>query len=370
MAEDQYGRIIEDGIANACEGTLNFTQIYNLVCDQSCSTVSKKTISRWLVKLIEGEIIQKDDGPRIRNKVYYSLTSARIFERQLFPKSKEESVLTSNIEGQQEADKKACILVLLQAALDTISPKFTDEPKLGAIYCYYPAAGRSQCLIGDKLTGVTTKEVLEHTNIGLGGLFDHVNFTQLLRKADCVQTIQDVLGFENDTIRRVVRKDENEIAIKINHRFLNDFIAMCACLTTWIHSRLRDTITIALLNVLYKKGNLSDPPPASFFSKFEQEAFKSYLSLYGRGKLDYELKHSKEKFAKLMEYVEQGSSNKKLSKNAIKKKVREYIQKRKDEILQTDKNIIALYYGLIKCERYVDAPVLKNTTGMTTIMTM
>jgi len=30
------------------------------------------------------------------------------------------------------------------------------------------------------------------------------------------------------------------------------------------------------------------------------------------------------------------------------------------KILQLDKNIIALYYGLIKCERYVDAPVLQK----------
>ena len=186
MAEDQYGIIIEDGIANAAGGTLNFTQIYNLVCDQVYPTVSKKTISRWLVKLIEEEIIQKDDRPRIRNEVYYSLTPARIFERQLFPKSKEELVLTSDAEGQQEADQKACILVLLQAALDTELPKFTDEPKLGAAYCYNPVTGRNQYLIGDKLTGVTTKEVSEHTNIGLGGLFDHVNFSQLLRKDDCV----------------------------------------------------------------------------------------------------------------------------------------------------------------------------------------
>jgi hypothetical protein len=58
--------------------------------------------------------------------------------------------------------------------------------------------------------------------------------------------------------------------------------------------------------------------------------------------------------------VEQDSSNKKLSKNSMKKKLRQYIQSKKDEILQTDKNIIALYYGLIKCERYVDAPVLEK----------
>jgi DNA-binding transcriptional ArsR family regulator len=186
MAEDQYRIIIENVIANTPRRSLNFTQVYNLVCEQSCPTVSKKTISRWLVKLIEEEIIQKDDRPRIRNEVYYSLTPARIFERQLFPKSKEELVLTSDAEGQQEADKKACILVLLQAALDTELPKFTDEPKLGAAYCYNPVTGRNQYLIGDKLTGVTTKEVSEHTNIGLGGLFDHVNFSQLLRKDDCV----------------------------------------------------------------------------------------------------------------------------------------------------------------------------------------
>jgi hypothetical protein len=343
MAEDQYGIIIENGIANA-PGGINFTQIYNLVRDQSCPTVSKKTISSWLVKLIEEEIIQKDNGPRIRNEVHYYLTSARIFERQLFPKSKEESVLTPNIEGQQEADKKACTLVLLQAALDTLSPKFTDEAELGASYCYNPAAGRNQYLVGDKLAGVTTKEVLEHTNMGLGGLFDHVNFSQLLRKSDCVRTIQDVLGLENNTIRRVTREDGDEIGIKINDGPLNDFIAMCACLTTWIHSTLRDTITIALLNVLYKKGNLSDPPPASFFSKFEQEAFKSYLSLYGRGKLDYEFKHCKESFTKLTDnVVEQHKNDKKISKNPMKKKLREHIQKRRDEILQSDKNIIALY---------------------------
>jgi hypothetical protein len=170
-----------------------------------------------------------------------------------------------------------------------------------------------------------------------------------------------ILGLENNTIRRLLRKDENGIAIKINDRLLNDFIAMCACLTKWIHSRLRDTITLGLLNVLYKKGNLSDPPQASFFSNFEQEAFKSYLSLYGRRKLDYEFKRCKESFTTLTDnVVEQDISNKKLTKNPMKKKLREYVQKRRDEILQSDKNIIALYYGLIKCERYVDAPVLEK----------
>jgi DNA-binding HxlR family transcriptional regulator len=361
MAEDQYRIIIENELTNAPKGTLNFTQIYNLVRDQSCRTVSKTTIRRWLRRLEEEEIVIRDGGHRMRNEVHYSLTPARIFERQLFPKSKEESVLTPNIEGQQEADKKACTLVLLQAALDTVSPKFTDEPKLGAVYCYNPAAGRSQYLVGNKLAGVTTKEVLEHTNTGLGGLFDHVNFSQLLRKSDCVRTIQDVLGLENNTIIRVTREDGDEIGIKINDGPLNDFIAMCVCLTTWIHSRLRDTITVALLNVLYKKGNLSDPPSASFFSNFEQEAFKSYLSLYGRRKLDYEFKLCRESFTKLTgNLVEQDSSNKNLRKNSMKKKVHEYIQNRKDEILQSDKNIIALYYGLIKCERYVDAPVLEK----------
>jgi hypothetical protein len=360
-AEDQYGIIIENAIANAPKGTLNFTKIYNLVCDQLCPTVSKTTVRRWLRRLEEEEIVNRDGGHRMRNEVCYSLTPARIFERQFFPNSKEKLALTPHTEGQQEAGKKACILVLLQAALDTVSPTFTDEPKLGAIYCYNRAAGRNQYLIGDKLSGVTTKEVLEHTNIGLGGMFDHVNFSQLLRRDDCVRTIQDVLNLENNTIRRVVRNDGNGIAIKINDGPLNDFLAMCACLTTWIHARLRDTITIALLNVLYKKGNLSSPPPASFFSNFEQEAFKSYLSLYGRRKLDYEFKSCKESFTKLTDnVVEQDSSNKKLSKNAIKKKLREYIQKRRDEILQSDKNIIALYYGLIKCERYVDAPVLQK----------
>jgi DNA-binding HxlR family transcriptional regulator len=361
LAEDQYGIIIENEIANATKGTLDFTQIYNLVCDQLCPTVSKTTIRRWLRRLEEEEILIRDGGHNIHNEVYYSLTPARIFERQLFPRSKEESVPTFNIEGQQEADKKACILVLLQAALDTVSPKFTDEPELGAVYCYNPATGRNQYLVGGKLTGVTTKEVLEHTNIGLGGLFDHVNFSQLLRKDDCVVTIQDVLGLENNTIRRVLREEENRIAIKINDGPLNDLMAMCACMTTWIHSRLRDTITVALLNVLYKKGNLSNPAPASFFSNFEQKAFKSYLSLYGRRKLDYEFKSCKESFTKLTDnVVEQNSCEKKLSKNSMKKKLREYIQKRRDEILQSDKNIIALYYGLIKCERYVDAPVLEK----------
>ncbi|MFL6455121.1 MAG: hypothetical protein ACJ71L_14115, partial [Nitrososphaeraceae archaeon] len=67
---------------------------------------------------------------------------------------------------------------------------------------------------------------------------------------------------------------------------------------------------------------------------------------------------------RLMDNVEQGSNNngnnKKLSKNAMKKKMHEYIQNRKDALLQLDKNIIALYYGLIKCEIYVDAPVLQK----------
>ncbi|MFL6423059.1 MAG: winged helix-turn-helix transcriptional regulator, partial [Nitrososphaeraceae archaeon] len=81
MAEVQYGRIIENGIANTPKNTLNFTQIYNLVRDQSCPTVSKTTIRRWLRRLEEEEIINREGGHRMRNQVYYSLTDARIFER-------------------------------------------------------------------------------------------------------------------------------------------------------------------------------------------------------------------------------------------------------------------------------------------------
>lgn len=361
MVEDEYGIIIEDGIANAYKGTLNFTQIYNLVHDQLCKTVSKTTIIRWLRRLEEEEIVIRGAGHRMRNEVYYSLTPARIFERQLFPKSKE-SVFISNIEGQQEPLKKACLLSLLQSALGTDVPKVAAEPVLGAVY------GRNECLISDRLPGVTMKEVLEHKNIGLGGLFDHVNFTRLLQKDDCVKKIQNVLGPDDNIIRRIVRNDEiaNEIvddmAEEDKTQLMNDFIKMCACMTSWIHSRLSDTVTVALLNALYKKGNLTELPPASFFSNFELDTFKSYLSLYGRKELSYEFKHCKEIVDKLTENVVveiQGSKNtkkKQPSKNAIKKKMRELVEKRKDEIMQSDKNIIAFYHGLIKCDRYVDAP--------------
>jgi hypothetical protein len=44
--------------------------------------------------------------------------------------------------------------------------------------------------------GVTRNEVLEHKNIGLGGLFDHLNFTQLLHQDDCIKIIQKVLAFK------------------------------------------------------------------------------------------------------------------------------------------------------------------------------
>lgn len=236
MAEVQYGRIIENGIANTPKNTLNFTQIYNLVRDQSCPTVSKTTIRRWLRRLEEEEIINREGGHRMRNQVYYSLTDARIFEREFFgseSKSKQNVELTSYIEeGQQEADKKVCILILLQAALDTVLPKFTNEPELGGVYCYNPATGRNECLVGEKLDGVTMKEVLDHRNIGLGGLFDHVNFTQLLRKNNYIEIIQEELGLKNNTIRMTFRKDENGIGIKINDGPLNDYINICACMTS------------------------------------------------------------------------------------------------------------------------------------------
>jgi hypothetical protein len=217
------------------------------------------------------------------------------------------------------------------------------------------------------LPGVTINEVLEHRNIGLGGLFDHLNFTQLLHKDDCIKIIQDVLGLKNNTISKIDRNGEIAIEIvedTVSMTQLKNFIKNCACMTFWIHSRLSDTITVALLNALYKKGNLTELPTPSLFSNFELETFKLYLSLYGRRKLNNEFKHSKEIFDKLMKNVKQGSNNnnenKQLSKKASKKMVLEYIQSRNDEILQSDKNIIALYYGLIKCERYVDAPVLQK----------
>jgi hypothetical protein len=295
------------------------------------------------------------------------MTPARIFERELFGSgSKEEPTLYN--EGQQQALEKACLLILLQAALGTEVPNGTDEPVLGAVYGYNPATGMNGCLTSEKLPGVTINEVLEHRNIGLGGLFDHLNFTRLLHKDDCVKVIQEVLGLKNNTIRRIDRNGEIAIEIvedSVSLTQLKNFIKNCACMASWIHSRLSDTITVALLNALYKKGNLTELPTPSLFSNFELEAFKLYLSSYGRRKLNYEFKHSKEIFDKLMQNVKQGSNNnnnknKKISKNAMKKKVRELIQKRKGEILQSDKNIIALYYGLIKCERYVDSPVLQK----------
>ncbi|MFL6423250.1 MAG: hypothetical protein ACJ71R_06635 [Nitrososphaeraceae archaeon] len=369
MTEDQYGFIIENIIANS-NHTLNFTQIYDRVCCQFCPTVSKKTIRRWLTRLEEGEIMTRDDRDRRYNEVYYSITPARIFERKFFGAGSSlnpEPALHN--EGQQQALEKAYVLILLQAALGTEIPQGNDEPVLGAVYGYNPATGMNECLTSEKLRGATINEVLEHRNIGLGGLFDHLNFTQLLQKDDCVKIIQKVLGLKDNTIARIDRNGEIAIEIvedTVSMTQLKNFIKNCACMIFWVHSRLSDTIAVSLLNALYKDRNLTGIPPASFFSNLELEAFKSYLSLYGRKELNYQFKLCKEKVDKLTENVVteiQGSKNtikKQLSKNAIKKKMRELIEKRKGETKQTDKNIIALYYGLIKCEIYVDAPVLQK----------
>ena len=366
MAEHQYGSIIENIIANAKDHTLNFTQIYNLVRDQFCSTISKTTVRRWLAKLIEQEIIHKDDRRRRYNEVYYSITPARIFERKLFGSGSRQEP-TQDDEGQHQALEKACLLILMQAALGTQLPTVADEPTLGGVYRYNPSTGREECLTYENMRGVISNEVLEHKNVGLGGLFNHLDFAQLLHKDDCIKIIQDVLGLKNNTISKIDRNGEIAIEIvedTVSMTQLKNFIKNCACMTFWIHSRLSDTITVALLNALYKKGNLTELPTPSLFSNFELETFKLYLSLYGRRKLNNEFKHSKEILDKLMKNVKQGSNNnnknKQLSKKASKKMVLEYIQSRNDEILQSDKNIIALYYGLIKCERYVDAPVLQK----------
>jgi hypothetical protein len=285
-----------------------------------------------------GEIINRDKRSRGYNEGYYSITPVRIFEREFFGSgSKEEPTLHN--EGQQQALEKACLLIPLHAALGTPLPIVVDEPKLGGVYRYNSITGRDECLKYENLPGVTINEVLEHRNDELGGLFDHLNFTQLLHKDDCVKIIQDVLGLKNNTIRRIRQNGELTIEIvedTVSMTHLKNFIKNCACMTFWIHSRLSDTIIVALLNGLYKKGSLTEPPTTSLFSNFELEAFKSYLSLHGRRKLNYEFKHSKEIFDKLMKNVKQGSNNnnnKKLSKNAMKKKVRELIQKKKGEIL-------------------------------------
>jgi DNA-binding HxlR family transcriptional regulator len=349
MNEDEYSHVIENGIANTENNTLDFTQIYEKVRDQSYRGVSKTTIRKRLTKMIEAEIIDKDDKPRVRNEVLYSLTPARIFERRFFDLGSKQELKRSTNE-EQEADKEVCLLILLQAALGTELPKVVNGRVLGAPGRYNSTTKGYESIVSEKQHGVIMGEVLEHTNIGLGGLFKQVNFGQLLRKKDYIQILRNEFGLSDNTMKVVSRN--GEIGIKISDEQLKEFITMCACLIFEVRFRIRETINIALLNALSKKVSLIDISTISFYSIFEQEAFKYYLSFYGREALNYEYHHVIE----FLHRRNEESNNKQISKNAKRKEIREFIQNRKDQILQSDKSIIASYHGLIKCDKYVDAP--------------
>jgi hypothetical protein len=253
-------------------------------------------------------------------------------------------------------NKNAYLLVLLQAASGTRRLKVVNKPVPHLIITKQPR--------------VTMKEILEHSDIGHGGLFRHVNFTSTTTK-DYVETLRNGFGLPiNNPVRN------GEFGIEITDERFSEFLELFGAMISQVQLRIKDTIANGIFNILYKKEIKNTnyinrkwikhlQPSYSFQQK---EATRLYLSLYGRERLNHLYHNCERAFAEQICEIENGESNEnndddkplgiKRDKGirAKRKEIRKFIQNRARQIEQYDKSIIAYYHGYIKCDKIVDFP--------------
>lgn len=122
-------------------------------------SIGDSTVADHLKRWVEAGLVVKGDKGR------YSLTPATKVEFELFGsiepvKSRREPRSPNESDEDKDKNKKACLVFVLQA-IGTQRIKIVNEPV--------------PHLVIYKQAGVTTKEILEHTDIAQGGLFRHVN---------------------------------------------------------------------------------------------------------------------------------------------------------------------------------------------------
>jgi DNA-binding transcriptional ArsR family regulator len=361
-----YSQIILSALKERSNQT--FSQIYKQLSESYPGiNLGDSTVSDHLKRLVEAGRIDNDDNGR------YSLTLDTKFELELFDsfelepvKSKREPrSLYESEDKDKDKNKKACLLVLLQAASGTQRFKVVNEPVLGAIARYNPVTRRDEPLVSYKQPGVTIKEILEHTDIGHGGLFRHVNFTSTTTR-DYVEILRNEFGLPiNNTVRN------GEFGIEITDEGFRGFLELFGAMIFQVQLRIKDTIANGIFNILYKKeientNNISRKwvkhlqPSYSFQQK---DATRWYLAIYGEENLNHLYHNCERAFAEQIRDIEKNHNKQTKTKTkrdigirAKWKEIRRFIQNRARQIEQYDKSIIAYYHGYIKCDKIVDFP--------------
>jgi DNA-binding Lrp family transcriptional regulator len=386
LYQHEYDDIIVRGIWRNKGKRLNFSQIHRLLCESNPGvSVSETTVSKHLKILEKEEILKhKKESYNRYNQTYYYLTDAAKLElrwsdsfRPVRARTKPTGEL-KNIAKDYEI--KAFILTLLRAASGTELPMVVNESVvnesvqeatakdslLGAVAIYNQTTRKYEYLKGEKVEEVTHQDMVAHND--MMSLFRDVDFT---KSKDYVEILQTEFGLQ-DAIEVITRRGNNGDGIKITHRWLKEFLVQCECMLSWVGLRIRQTLIIRFMDVLYKDGIVdlsSIPLSLPRIGTFEREAFKWYIDIEGRKAFNSLYDGCIKLFVEKMSDMESSNeldssssstststSRNKRKQREIRKFIREDRAKRESGIKQWDKTIIAYYHGLYKCDRIIPNP--------------
>jgi hypothetical protein len=187
-----------------------------------------------------------------------------------------------------------------------------------------------------------------------------------------VEILQREFGL-GDAIEVITRHGNNADGIKIadSHRWLRAFLVQCECMLSWAGLRIRQTLIIRFMDVLYKDGNVDvSSIPLPRIGTFECEAFRWYIDIEGREAFNSLCDGCRKLLAGKMADMESdnnelGSRSTSTSRNRRKQReihkfIREDHKRRESLIKQWDKGaIIPYYHGLYKCDKIIPDPPME-----------
>lgn len=375
MHRHEYDDTIVRGIWKTKGERLNFGQIHRLLCESYPGVnVSETTVSKHL-KILEKEGMlkhKKDESYKRYNQTYYYLTNAAKLELRLFDSFRPVKARTKPTGELKHIAKdyeiKACLLTLLRAASGTELPMVVNVPvrdatpkdsRLGAVTIYNQTTRKYEYLRGEKVEGVTHQDMVAHND--MVSLFTDVDFS---KSRNYVKILQEKFGL-GDAIEVITRHGNNADGIKIAHRWLREFLVQCECMLSWVGLRIRQTLIIRFMDVLYKDGIVDlSSFPLPRIGTFEHKAFRWYIDIEGRRAFDSLYDGCTKSFAKRLSDIESNNelgsrgstSRNKRRQREIRKFIREDRTRRESGIKQWDKIIIAYYHGLYKCDRIIPDP--------------
>jgi DNA-binding HxlR family transcriptional regulator len=394
----QYEHDIDNVIINSLYNRgkvrrLSFGELYSKI-HEIFPNVTPKTLTTHLKKLELFRKIYKDRTKRKYNVIYYSLTEHSIQEIEYYGnvqyiRSKRENRrktrvrLTDSdgdIEGMKETEQEEIqniiyLNLLLQAAdgSSRFVPTFTNVH-----------SKKIDLVSFEREVGVTVQDIVEHKDVGNGGIFGHIKFTvPVVQK--CIDVLENKYGIDiekhidrnlniyntleehitsagsnfDDLIKRTKRNDKdnvNEIGIAINDDNLRCFIGMMACLIFMIMDRIRYTW-------LFKRK----PRHNSWEFEWHTTFFGREKTLELIEKSEYILPSLKNKGNKkrLQDYFRKNIESywsrlrREIEPALIERGIQDdfnitlHDKKRVDSLIrQTDRRITRLYHERIKCDRY------------------